>query len=187
MKQTPILSLTLLLIMSQVCVGQEASPKKQGVKKSPGNNAFKLKIDAGKPKGWIDFIRQQKALTVVKTSQGLVPVDFEIKSVEKPLRSIKALNSKFAPHPHRIKVPAALSNPLFSFLEASGHGSKKAMRTLLFFPKKRARAIQSLIKVACYQRFIDVKDVTEVVLKFRKDKVTVGVIEFREQGKLRRF
>lgn len=187
MKQSLILALTLLFVSSPLCFGQEKDAKNHAEKGRSRKHKFKLKLDLGKAQNWGAFFREQKALTVVKTKKGLYSVNFGLKTVQKKISSISDLEKKYERSPNPLGSAKALTAPLYAFLEALGHGPKEAMSTMLFLPKGTLRSLEAKVEAACYQRFIPVKDVVAATIRFRGGKLTVGPIEFLEQGKLRRY
>ena len=182
-----LIAFNLTLWLCLPCFGQEKVPKEKSKKKSDRKYGFRITVEAGKQQAWIQFIRQQKALSVVKTSQGFIPVDFALKTVMKPLRSKKNPFKKYDSIGYPLTTPKALLQPLFKFLEGLGYGSFKAMSAWLYFPIGRFREFEKAAEKACYQGFISMKDVTRVHFVFRKNELKVGFIEFREKGQIKRF
>ncbi|MDF1666607.1 MAG: hypothetical protein P1V97_32960 [Planctomycetota bacterium] len=183
MRQTPILTLGILIFSSQFCFGQDKTPRGKEAGQSARKYSFEISIDARNQGSWLRFIKQQKGLSVVRTKKGFVKVDLDQKVVTKVEKSSEDLGAKFdsSAYLRLPKIPAVKA--LYSFLERSGHGPKKEMEGMLFFPKSQFRKFEKLVEAACYKYFIPTKKVTKVVFNYRKTKLRVAEIEYREQGK----
>lgn len=187
MKQTPILSLAILIISSQVCFGQDTKSPPKDADKSARHYAFEISIDARNQNAWLRFIKEEKALCVVRTRKGYVKVDLEQKTVGKIVKSQTGLGAKFDTSAFLDMPDIPAMTELYKFLERSGHGPKKSMKGMFFFPKGGLRKLEKLAEAACYKHFIPAKDATEVVFNYRGVKLSVAEIEFRESGTTRRL